>query len=149
MGLTKQIFSTALSPNLGQLPHPSTQNWMGNLTNWLVESISNLIYRLQIDYKKPSNFTSVVLVANFNGNHVSTDYLAPFGPIWMIPTVGPHGILITAHVWKNWPSKTCIRACRGLCKQFLTVIYHYKISSILIAKPLGKIRIIQKRVRNI
>ena len=79
MGLTKQIFSTALSPNLGQLPHPSTQNRMGNLTNRLVESISNLIYRLLIDYKKPSNFTSLVLVANLNGKScfnglLSTDW---------------------------------------------------------------------------
>ena len=79
MGLTKQIFSTALSPNLGQLPHPSTQNRMGNLTTRLVESISNLIYRLLIDYKKPSNFTSLVLVANLNGKScfnglLSTDW---------------------------------------------------------------------------
>ena len=66
MGLTKQIYSTFPSPNLGQLTHPSTQNGMGNLTNRLVESISNLIYRLLTDYKKTSDFTSLVLIADFN-----------------------------------------------------------------------------------
>ena len=61
LGLIKQVFFTAPSPNMGQIPDlnlstrllkysiPSTWIRMGNLTNSIVELNSNPITWLQID----------------------------------------------------------------------------------------------------